>query len=1368
MWRFDPGRTACSAEELPIPLHLHWVRICSPRVPVWDDPLNRDLMPYDRVFEPVALGSRLFLGFNDADRVVALDLESGQELWRFYTDGPVRLPPVAWADKVYFASDDGHLYCVRAADGVLQWKFLGAPAARKALGNRRVISAWPARGGPVLRDGTMYFAASIWPFMGTFIYALDADTGAVRWVNDGTGAQFIKQPHGAPAFGGVAPQGALVATRDLLLVPGGRSVPAAFDRHTGEFVHFRIDDGGKGNGGSLVMANDTTFFVHTRGRGVQDFNLKTGSKGTFTLNEPVLGRGHYYSGQTYSTQHTAGVEAEAKLALGQYAELKARAELRDALELADATAIKKATNAIATAVKKIAEAERQIAEAEQAQGTNWIGRVIQGIAAAKKKVLWELPVDGTGDIIQAGNRLYAAGAETLVAVQLPAANEAARVVWSHPVDGAVQRLLAARGKLIAVTLDGRIMAFGGAARSAVTVREACQPLAPSPEATARAQALLSRANARDGYVLWFGVDDGRLLEAVVAQSDLHIVAVDADARKVEALRRRFDAAGVYGTRLALHTGDPASFQAPPYLANLVVVGSDTAPRLADRGVLQAIYPSVRPYGGLLWVSSAGERQTELERHIRAAGLPQADVSATDEGIVVVRAGALPGSADWTHQYGNIANTVKSDDATVRLPLGVLWFGGNSNLEVLPRHGHGPTPQVVGGRLFLQGMTGMSARDVYTGRVLWQREISDLDTLGVYFDDTYSDAPLSTVYNQRHIPGANARGANYVATAEAVYLAVGNTCRVLSAETGATLREIAMPQAPGQPEAPAWGFIGVYEEVLLGGAGFANYSRRDDAVAATGLPSLRDLSGSAGLVAFNRHNGAVLWSADARHSFLHNGIVAGNGRVYCLDRLPQSAEDRLKRQGRPLPEDYRVAAFEARTGRLLWEQSRPVFGTWLGYASGPDLLLQAGARGADRLSDEVGQGMATHRGRDGALVWTNNLEYTGPCILHHDLIITTPVSYRTSSGALRLADGAPHRVPHPLTGELEPWTVYRTYGCNTPVASEHLLTFRSGAAGYYDLATHAGTGNFGGFRSGCSSSLIPANGVLNAPDYTRTCSCAYQNQTSLALVPMPEVEQWTFGWLSTNTTSQRRLDRLGINLGAPGDRRDPSGTLWLDFPSVGGSSPSVPIELAGSGTNFFRRHASQVSGAGLPWVAASGLRNLRSVVITPELSSTTLPAAGPTRQEEENNPDATAQTAPPAVAQATPATDNTELEPTPMTGQSLKPVSYTVRLHFVEPDGLAPGQRVFDVALQGREVLSRFDVVAVAGGNLRGVVREFRNILVPEALSVTLTPAPGSQHGPVLCGIEMIADESTGGRPTVTPAFPESAAGPPSRQAAVNQ
>ena len=171
MWRRDAGRTAASVGELPRELDLLWVREYSPRRPVWDDALNRDLMPYDRVFEPVVAGGRMFVPFNDSDKLVCLDTDTGEELWRFYADGPVRLPPVAWRGRVYFSSDDGSLYCLRAETGELVWRHVGAPSAGKVLGNERLISTWPARGGPVIKDGRVYYAASIWPFMGTFIYA---------------------------------------------------------------------------------------------------------------------------------------------------------------------------------------------------------------------------------------------------------------------------------------------------------------------------------------------------------------------------------------------------------------------------------------------------------------------------------------------------------------------------------------------------------------------------------------------------------------------------------------------------------------------------------------------------------------------------------------------------------------------------------------------------------------------------------------------------------------------------------------------------------------------------------------------------------------------------------------------------------------------------------------------------------------------------------------------------------------------------------------------------------------------------------------------------------------------------------------------
>ncbi|MEM9659121.1 MAG: PQQ-binding-like beta-propeller repeat protein, partial [Planctomycetota bacterium] len=560
-------------------------------------------------------------------------------------------------------------------------------------------------------------------------------------------------------------------------------------------------------------------------------------------------------------------------------------------------------------------------------------------------------------------------------------------------------------------------------------------------------------------------------------------------------------------------GTPTEFDAPPYIAHLVTVASSDAEPYLQPATLSAMYRSVRPYGGALWfpLLDDGER---LQAASDAARLSRAKIEA-DQATCLRREGALEGAAPWTHLYGDVANTVKSDDRLVKAPLGLLWFGGNTHDDVLPRHSHAPSEQVLGGRLFVEGVNTMTARDVYTGRVLWRREFESLGTEGIYFDDTYADTPLSTKYNQVHIPGANARGTNFVAADDGVYLVIGDSCEVLDTATGETVRTIPLPEAVNPSGTALWTYLGIYGDLLIAGVDFAN--GRDAAKLLGTIEKLKERGAawspewfaSRRIAVIDRATGGLLWRADADHSFLHNGIVAGGDALFVLDKLPRSIEGQRTRRGLDAPDDYRIAAFDARTGEIRWESTQRVFGTWLSYSDEFDMLVEAGAAASDRSFDEVDAGLRALQARTGETAWEKRgLEYSGPCILHNDKVITNSRSYTTTSGVVRISDGEPILIENPLTGDATPWTYQRTYGCNTAVASEHLLTFRSGAAGYYDLNRQCGVANLGGFRSGCTSNLIAADGVLNAPDFTRTCSCGYQNQTSLALVHMPDVEMWT--------------------------------------------------------------------------------------------------------------------------------------------------------------------------------------------------------------------------------------------------------------------
>jgi hypothetical protein len=303
------------------------------------------------------------------------------------------------------------------------------------------------------------------------------------------------------------------------------------------------------------------------------------------------------------------------------------------------------------------------------------------------------------------------------------------------------------------------------------------------------------------------------------------------------------------------------------------------------------------------------------------------------------------------------------------------------------------------------------------------------------------------------------------------------------------------------------------------------------------------------------------------------------------------------------------------------------------------------------------------------------------MLHHDTILM-------AGSACDLLTGAPKMREHPLSGEPVEWSWSRNYGCNTPLASEHLLTFRSGAAGYFDLCNDGGTGNFGGFRSSCSNNLIVAGGLITAPDYTRTCTCSYQNQTSMALVPMPDVEMWTFVGLQS---SNEAIRRLGLNLGAPGDRKADDGTLWLEYPSVGGPSPILEVAIEPKEPQWFRRHSSQISGPGLHWVAASGAKGLTSLAIQ-------------------------------------------------LADKDALPRKYTVRLFFLEPEKVEPGQRVFDVSVQGRIVLRELDVVKEAGGRNRSLVKEFSSVELRDRLVIEFTPQAGAKlPSALLSGVEVQAE-----------------------------
>ncbi|MBF0199167.1 MAG: PQQ-binding-like beta-propeller repeat protein [Planctomycetes bacterium] len=1067
-----------------------------------------------------------------------------------------------------------------------------------------MISKWPLRGGPVIADGKVYFSAGIWPFMGVFIYALDAESGEVIWLNDHDSIDFVPQPHKpSMAFAGVAPQGAFALNGDHLIVPGGRSVPAVIDIRNGDVLRYDFAKYSKKRGGDFVASTKGIYFTRAREHytGFMQFDLKSGRN------------------------------------------LQRRA----------------------------VEGGLPIFDGEQIISG---GKSIRIYSADEKGVLGnlieELKINAEGDVIKAGDCLYVAGEMKIQAVKMKEGK--ARALWQLETKANVVRLIAANECIYAVTDQGDLLSYGYEKGRAKTYDSI--PAVTSFSPTQEMSSILKDAKSSGGWALFYGLDQKEKINTLLSMNQHNIIVIDPSLEKVNQARRYYDDQGVYGRRITIHHGSPLSLSFPSYLFELAFLAPKNAPEDAE---LLKLTESLRPYGGSV-VMPKGFSQSSITKLTSREGFESHKASY---GLVVKRKGPLPGASTWTHNYGNIAATAKSDDKRVKVPLGVLWWGGSNHTDVLPRHSHGPSHQVVGGRLYVQGENTFKSLDVYTGRTLWSKQIPGLNKSGIYYNETYNPDPMFPEYNQVHIPGANSRGSNFVVTEDTVYLLKDERCLLLDSATGKEKSAFELSRIA--PKEKSWAYIGVQGDCFIGGAGFSQLSSVFDEGNAAGKKKKKsskafnyktfDYSASKSLVIMDRHSGKEKWRINAKLSYIHNGIVASDKILFVLDKLPQTVEDFWRRRGKK-DHGATLSAYELSTGKLLWEKRSDIFGTYLSYSARKNLILMATRPSRDMAPGEKGKGMIAFNAATGKLIWDEDFSYRTFPILHNDVIIT-------ENGMWDLLTGKEKVRINPINGEEQDWSWKRTYGCNYPIATEYMLNFRSGAASFYDLAGDGGTGSFGGFKSGCSINLIAADGVISAPDYTRTCICSYQNQTSLALVHMPELEFWTSTPMKLN--KREPIKRLGLNFGAPGDRKEGE-TYWLDYPSVGGDSPDPDVEVKGK-LKVHLDNALRYSPVNKNWVYASCVENIESLSLKMGSAKSSRP--------------------------------------------------YRVKLYFAEVSPIEAGQRVFDVEVQGGQKVSGVDVIKRAGGVHKGFVLQFDQVPVKGALNLHFSSK--SSLGPILSGIEVV-------------------------------
>jgi outer membrane protein assembly factor BamB len=787
---------------------LQWTRELATPDPAYPTDIR---LRYDATYEPVVLGKTMFIPSMVTDTVTALDTNTGEERWRFFSEGPVRFAPVAWKSNVYFVSDDGYLYCVNMKNGKLKWKFRGYPegkTTRRVMGNGRLIPLFPARGGPALVDGVVYFGAGIWSGEGVFVHALDAETGKAVWSNiDSDHIEKANMDHGVANVAGISPQGYLAVLGKKLVVPCGAQLPAVLDLDTGKIGPYTMGWGGRVGlaKGSWFVAGTGKYLVH----GGDLYDIEKPSEELFKQprGKNDFKRMLYFGGlQRLQTDRSNQKELSSfrKPVFTQDTMYTADDGLA-AYSLTEITVIKSTVTNTPAHRKNDQYPDRSRTTFRR----KWGG-------ASQGKLH-----------IKAGDRLYCSQGSTVQAVGIPNDGEKAEGQWKTEIEGTPHTMLAADDKLFVVTREGRIHAFGKKKVEKPAVHRSLPPSPPTPDKwTKEAARTLKAAGMKDGYALVLGLDNGRLAEELVRQSDCQVIAVDDNETKVTELRQKFHKAGLYGTRISIYLGDPVAYPFPPLLASLITTETpevwDAAMEKSSSFVLK-LYGCLRPHGGSVRVDFSPRMKTYVSATTASTtshAYESRSVKEKDGIVLLSHPGPLPGADNWSHQGANAANTGASQDTFLDGALGRLWFDSRYRWS---RHVQTACVRIADGRMLIR-TDKLRAIDVYTGRLLWE---TDLGT-------EWSRGEVAVVE-------------------DAVYVTGRKVCVILDPVTGEKKGEVALPE----------GLKGPLSRIRVKGD---------------------HIVGSADKVLFciNRRDGKIVWAHERDRSA--DTIALGGGKVFCSDHF----------------------------------------------------------------------------------------------------------------------------------------------------------------------------------------------------------------------------------------------------------------------------------------------------------------------------------------------------------------------------------------------------------------------------------------------------------------------------------------------------
>ncbi len=161
-YRHDSGRSGFTSQDLGKDLPAAW-----------------EVKLSGRLSALTVAGGKVFVSQIDAHTVHAIDSASGKEAWHFIAGSRVDSPPTYWNGRVLFGCMDGRVYCLRARDGALVWRFHAAPREMRHMAFEQLESVWPVHGSVLVENDAVSFVSGRSCFLdgGMRFMKLDAASG---------------------------------------------------------------------------------------------------------------------------------------------------------------------------------------------------------------------------------------------------------------------------------------------------------------------------------------------------------------------------------------------------------------------------------------------------------------------------------------------------------------------------------------------------------------------------------------------------------------------------------------------------------------------------------------------------------------------------------------------------------------------------------------------------------------------------------------------------------------------------------------------------------------------------------------------------------------------------------------------------------------------------------------------------------------------------------------------------------------------------------------------------------------------------------------------------------------------------------------